>query len=90
MRTKAYLLFGITKLLYHPIKTLKQPLNILTGHFETKMEMTLFRVAKTYLYSFKKKIISHREFLVLAWILGIFVLYYVIRAIDMIKYIQTQ
>ncbi|MBI5003356.1 B12-binding domain-containing radical SAM protein [Candidatus Woesearchaeota archaeon] len=90
MRTKAYLLFGITKLLYHPIKTLKQPLHVITGHFETKMEMTLFRVAKTYMYSFKRKITPHKELLVMAWIVGIFILYYVIRAIDMIRYMQTQ
>lgn len=88
MRTKAYLLFVITKLLYHPIKTLTQPINVVTGHFKTKMEMTLFRVAKTYWLNGKRKISTKKEVLVIAWIIGIFVLYYIIRALDIIIYMK--
>ena len=46
-RTKVYIYMAINKLIYHPLKTLKQPLNFLTKNFETKMEMTLYRIIKS-------------------------------------------
>lgn len=42
-RKKAYLLFFIYKILYHPLKTSKQPFNLILKNFETKMEMTIYR-----------------------------------------------
>jgi radical SAM superfamily enzyme YgiQ (UPF0313 family) len=42
-RKKLYILFFIHKLLNHPLKTLKQPINIILKKFETKMEMTIYR-----------------------------------------------
>jgi len=54
-RTKTYIQFLFWKLCYHPLKLLKQPFNVLTGRFNTKMEMTLYRVLKV---SFLGKILA--------------------------------
>jgi len=45
-RIKTYLLFLILKLIYHPIKTISIPFNIITKRFKTKIEMTTYRVGK--------------------------------------------
>jgi radical SAM superfamily enzyme YgiQ (UPF0313 family) len=45
-RKEVYLLFLIYKSIYHPLKTLKHPFNLLFKNFETKMEMTLYRRLK--------------------------------------------
>lgn len=48
-RIKAYLLFIAIKLLYHPLKTLKQPFHLISRNFYTKMEMTIWRIIRTHL-----------------------------------------
>lgn len=42
-RKKLYLNFLWWKLIYHPLKILRQPFNFLTRRFETKMEMVPYR-----------------------------------------------
>ena len=46
-RMRLYPRFMLTKRLCLPLKTLKEPFRMLTGKFDTKMEMTLYRVLKT-------------------------------------------
>ncbi len=45
-RRNTYILFLFWKLLYHPLKLFKQPLDFITRRFSTKMEMTAFRWLK--------------------------------------------
>ena len=45
-RARTYAQFFIWKSLFHPIKVMKQPVNLLTGNFRTKMEMTIYRILK--------------------------------------------
>lgn len=47
-RTKMYLIFFIYKLVYHPLKTLKHPFALLMRKFDIKIEMTLYRLFRTY------------------------------------------
>lgn len=47
-RTVLYLKFLFYRLLYHPLLLFKQGVNVFTGNFETKMEMTVYRMFKTY------------------------------------------
>ncbi len=54
-RWQTYKKYLLLKLIYHPIKLLKQPFNIITRKFKTKMEMTVFRALKLiYLSRFNK------------------------------------
>lgn len=48
-RIKAYLYFLYSRLWYRPLDVLKQPIHFLTKKFQTKMEMTLYRVMKIWL-----------------------------------------
>ncbi len=48
-RIKAYLYFLYSRLWYRPLDVLKQPIHFLTKKFQTKMEMTLYRVMKVWL-----------------------------------------
>ena len=53
-RRNLYAAFLLAKLVYHPLNLLKQPLNIITRNFQTKMEMTVYRVLKVkWLYLFR-------------------------------------
>lgn len=45
-RWNIYKKFLFWKLRWHPIKLLKQPLNVLTGRFQTKMEQTTYHALK--------------------------------------------
>lgn len=83
-RLKAYLAFMITKALYHPLKTLQQPWNIIAGMFKTKMEMTIYRIFKLYALLWKKK----KNLIVCLWVLLVFITYYVARIIDILHYIK--
>lgn len=83
-RLKTYLAFMMTKLLYHPIKTLQQPWNIFSGKFKTKMEMTIYRILKVYMLQWKKQ----KNLVVLLWMLIIIIIYYLMRAIDILQYIK--
>lgn len=47
-RIKAYLYFLYSRLQYRPLDVLKQPIHFLTKQFQTKMEMTLYRVMKVW------------------------------------------
>lgn len=46
IRSRFYAIFLLRKLLFHPLKLFRQPFNILRRSFETKMEMTLYRILK--------------------------------------------
>jgi radical SAM superfamily enzyme YgiQ (UPF0313 family) len=83
-RLKTYVGFMVTKMFYHPLKTLQQPWNIICKKFKTKMEMTIFRIGKTYILQWKKK----KNILVLFWIIFIFTIYYLVRIIDILQYIN--
>jgi radical SAM superfamily enzyme YgiQ (UPF0313 family) len=48
-RKRLYRNFFFWKLLYHPLKFMKQPFNFIRRKFETKMEMVLYRVLHTFL-----------------------------------------
>jgi len=48
-RSKLYRRWLITKILYYPVKSVRLALNILTGRFELKSEMALYRVLRSYL-----------------------------------------
>jgi anaerobic magnesium-protoporphyrin IX monomethyl ester cyclase len=48
-RFKLYASFLLWKILHHPLKTLRQPVNYLTRRFSTKMEMTPYRALCTFL-----------------------------------------
>jgi anaerobic magnesium-protoporphyrin IX monomethyl ester cyclase len=86
-RKKGYRAFMITKLLHYPKKVLLQPINIFTKRFNTKMEMTIYRLAKTYLLNIQRKIAQHRNTIILFWIIGAVTSYFIIRALDILKYI---
>jgi anaerobic magnesium-protoporphyrin IX monomethyl ester cyclase len=45
-RAICYLQFFFWKMLWHPVKLLKQPFSLVTGNFKTKMEMTIYRLFK--------------------------------------------
>lgn len=45
-RQNMYLRFMLWRFAYHPAKSLRIPINILTKNFETKSEMTLYRLFK--------------------------------------------
>jgi radical SAM superfamily enzyme YgiQ (UPF0313 family) len=47
-RRAIYFTFILYKLLYHPLKLLKQPFSLIRRKFDTKMEMTIYRLLKTY------------------------------------------
>jgi len=47
-RNNLYIKFLVWKLMYHPIKLFKQGINLITRNFETKMEMTIYRIFKTH------------------------------------------
>lgn len=49
MRTFIYLKFAFLKCIYHPIKSIKHPINLMKRNFQIKIEMTLYRVFKTHL-----------------------------------------
>jgi anaerobic magnesium-protoporphyrin IX monomethyl ester cyclase len=85
-RVKGYRLFMITKIIHHPIKAMLQPWNIVKRSFKTKMEMTLYRVIKTYVLNIKRKIKANRDSIILFWILGSVVSYYIARGWDILKY----
>ncbi len=48
-RISLYLRFLLWKVLYHPVKFFRQPINFLRRRFQTKMEMVPYRAIKTYL-----------------------------------------
>jgi len=48
-RIKVYLYFFLWKLIYNPIKLFKMAICLITRRFNTKIEMTLFRVVKIFL-----------------------------------------
>ncbi|MFA6088457.1 MAG: radical SAM protein [Candidatus Woesearchaeota archaeon] len=48
-RKEMYLMFFILKTIYHPIKVLKQGISLIKRKFDTKIEMTVYRLIKTYL-----------------------------------------
>lgn len=52
-RFSLYVYFLYCKLLFHPIKILRQIKNVLTKHFETKMEMVLYRTALNFWWQSK-------------------------------------
>ncbi|MEW6617669.1 MAG: B12-binding domain-containing radical SAM protein [Patescibacteria group bacterium] len=83
-RLRTYAGFMLYKMLYHPSKILRQAWNIVTGAFQTKMEMTLYRIAKVYWFNIKRK----KNMLVLVWIMLIFITYYIARIIDIMHYIK--
>lgn len=45
-RLKIYLQFYLMKIIYHPVKFLKQPVYLISRKFKTKTEMTVFRTLK--------------------------------------------
>jgi len=45
-RNMTYLKFLLFKLIFHPVKTLRQPINLLRKKFETKSEMNIYRLIK--------------------------------------------
>ena len=53
-RYKMYIIFFLYKLLYHPIKLIKNFLGILTRNFDTKMEMSIFKFFKLRVISYFK------------------------------------
>jgi len=53
-RVKLYRSFLIWKLIYNPLSLIKQPFYFLTRRFKTKMEMTPYRVLRTYYLSYRK------------------------------------
>jgi len=48
-RIKLYMTFFMYKLLHHSGKVIREIFNLVTGNFETKMEMSLFKQVKLYL-----------------------------------------
>lgn len=46
VRSKMYFAFFLNKMLFHPVKCIKSLANILTRRFQTKMEMTIYRLFK--------------------------------------------
>lgn len=48
-RHRMYLILFLTKLRYYPQKLLREAFSLLTGRFETKMEMSLFKQFKLYI-----------------------------------------
>lgn len=50
-RLKLYAQFLLWKLRYHPVRILRQVVNFVTKHFETKMEMVPYRAMKLVLWS---------------------------------------
>ncbi|MEW6715857.1 MAG: hypothetical protein AB1306_12335, partial [Nitrospirota bacterium] len=52
-RLNLYRSFLLWKLIYHPLKLLRQPLNFLLRRFETKMEMVPYRALVYKLWDFK-------------------------------------
>lgn len=55
-RLDLYKHFLLWKLLYHPLKFLKQPLNFMLRRFETKMEMVPYRTLSIYLYGIRQSL----------------------------------
>lgn len=53
IRFGLYIYFLSCKLLFHPVKIIKQIKNILTKHFETKMEMVIYRTILTFWWQSK-------------------------------------
>lgn len=51
-----YVRYFVWKLTSHPIKLAKQPINIITKRFKTKMEMTFYRAAKLRYFSHTNKV----------------------------------
>lgn len=49
-RKKCFLKFLLYKSRYHPVKAAKNVLNLITGNFETKMEMSAYRLIKTKIF----------------------------------------
>jgi len=47
-RIKILIAYVSTKLIYHPFKLFMHLINFITGHFRTKLEMTLYRIFKTH------------------------------------------
>ena len=47
-RKGIYINILMTKLITHPLKALKHPVNLLSRRFETKIEMTIYRLLKTH------------------------------------------
>ena len=47
VRQKLYIEFIVLKSIYHPLKMLKSAWNVLTGRYELKIEMTLYRLWRT-------------------------------------------
>jgi radical SAM superfamily enzyme YgiQ (UPF0313 family) len=45
-RKRIYMRYALTKALFHPLATLRNLVNVLTGRFETKAEMTVRRMFK--------------------------------------------
>lgn len=86
MRFRAYILFTFVKFFYHPVKTLKQPIYFLTGKFQTKMEMTVYRLVKTYL-SFLQNYFLSSSRLIVFWLILVFLSYYIVRALDVLHYL---
>lgn len=60
-RIKAYLYFLWLRLWYRPFDILKQPIHFLTKEFQTKMEMTVYRVMKVWLLCHLSKKIIKKE-----------------------------
>ena len=54
-RKKLYINFFFWKLFFQPVKTIKMGLAFLTKRFNTKIEMTLYRVLKIYKISITSK-----------------------------------
>jgi len=47
-RKRLYLYFFLWRCIYYPLDVIKQPINLITKRFDTKMEMTLYRVFKVW------------------------------------------
>lgn len=54
-RTKLVMTFLITKLIYHPVKLGKHLISLVSGNFNTKIEMTLYRLLQTHFLFRRKK-----------------------------------
>lgn len=52
-RMKLYYYFLVTKIKYHPVKIIKQIFNTCSKKFKTKMEMTIYRVIKFSITTYK-------------------------------------
>lgn len=52
IRKKLYFTYFFYKIIFHPFKIMRHVKNVFSGRFETKMEMTLYRIFKVYMNRF--------------------------------------